>query len=155
MKKDRVKDVFLAQLRKVPIVEVACQHAGVARSTVYKWRAEDEEFRADMEAALGEGEAMLNDLSENQLYSLILERKFPAIAFWLRHRNPKFKDKLEVTTRQVEDDVDANEDAAVEAGLAVLEDITSQDEQSDDTGIQSRPGADQKGPEAAPGGGAA
>jgi len=80
---------------------VAVEKVGIARSTVYKWRDEDEEFRTAMEAALVEGEAMLNDLGENQLYSLMLERHYPSIQFWLRHRNPKFKDKLEVTTHNL------------------------------------------------------
>jgi len=97
MKKDRTKELFLEQLRQVPIVEVAAQQVGVARSTVYKWRAEDEEFRRAMEDALTEGEARLNDLGENQLYALMLDKHWSAIQFWLRHRNPKFKDKLEVS----------------------------------------------------------
>ena len=123
MKKDRTKELFLEQLRHVPIVEVAAQQVGVARSTVYKWRAEDEEFRTAMEAALAEGEAKLNDLGENQLYSLMLDGKFPAIAFWLKHRNPKFKDKLEITTRTVEEKekITAEQNAIVEGGLAMLE----------------------------------
>lgn len=97
MKKDRVKDLFLEQLKKIPNVQVAVEKVGVARSTVYKWRDEDKEFRKAMEDALAEGEAMLNDLGENQLYSLMLEKHYPSIAFWLRHRNSKFKDKLEVS----------------------------------------------------------
>jgi hypothetical protein len=123
MKKDRMKDLFLAQLRKVPIVEVACQQVGIARSTAYKWRDEDSEFRKAMEEALTEGEAMLNDLGENQLYSLMLEKHYPSIAFWLRHRNPKFKDKLEITTRTQEEKekITAEQNAIVEGGLAMLE----------------------------------
>lgn len=97
MKKDRVKDLFLEQLKKVPNVQVAVEKVGIARSTVYKWKSEDEAFAKAMEEALAEGEAMLNDLGENQLYSLMLERHYPSIQFWLRHRNPKFKDKLEIS----------------------------------------------------------
>ncbi len=50
-----------------------------------------------MDEALAEGEAMVNDMSEGQLLSLIREKNFPAISFWLRKRNPRFRDKLEVT----------------------------------------------------------
>lgn len=126
MKKDRVKDLFLEQLKKIPNVQVAVEKVGVARSTVYKWRDEDEVFRKAMEDALDEGEAMLNDLGENQLYSLMLERHYPSIQFWLRHRNPKFKDKIEVTTRTTEEKekISAEQDSIVAQGLAMLEDST-------------------------------
>ncbi len=124
MKKDRVKDLFLEQLKKVPNVQVAVEKVGIARSTVYKWKSEDEAFAKAMEEALAEGEAMLNDLGENQLYSLMLERHYPSIQFWLRHRNPKFKDKIEVITRTAEEKekISAEQDSIVEQGLAMLED---------------------------------
>lgn len=163
MKKDRVKDLFLEQLKKVPNIQVACEKVGVARSTVYKWRDEDPEFKAAMEQALAEGEAMLNDLGENQLYSLMLERHYPAIQFWLRHRNPKFKDKLEVTARSAVDReaLSAEEDAIVERGLSMLEgaseEINSDNEQNHGqaTTESSGVGTNQKGPEAATGSGEA
>jgi hypothetical protein len=66
---------------------------------------------------------MLNDLGENQLYALMLEKHYPSIAFWLRHRNPKFKDKIEITTRTAEEKekISAEQNAIVEGGLAMLE----------------------------------
>ncbi|OGG51328.1 hypothetical protein A3D72_01730 [Candidatus Uhrbacteria bacterium RIFCSPHIGHO2_02_FULL_57_19] len=98
MKKDRLQTLFLEQLTKLPIISIAAEKAGVARRTVYNWR-EDPEFAKQMEAAIEEGEALLNDLGESQLVSLMRDRNWPAISFWLRHRNPKFRDKLEVTAR--------------------------------------------------------
>ncbi len=97
MKKDRTINLFLEQIRKIPIVQVACEKTGIARSTVYRWRDEDEEFRKKFEEALAEGEAMVNDMSEAQLISLIKEKNWSAISFWLRHRNPRFRERLEVT----------------------------------------------------------
>lgn len=99
MKKERVAEAFLAQLRKVPIVQVACEKAGVARNSVYRWRNEDPEFSKAMDEAMAEGEAIMNDLSESQLLTMIKDYKWQAIAFWLSRRNPKFKSKLEVTSR--------------------------------------------------------
>lgn len=97
MKKSKVKGDFLEQLRKVPIVQVACEKVGISRNSVYRWRNEDAEFRKEMEAALAEGEALVNDMSESQLLSLIREKNWNAISFWLRKRSPRFRDKLEVT----------------------------------------------------------
>lgn len=97
MKKNKKRDEFLVQLRKIPIVQVACEKSGISRNSVYRWRNDDEEFRKEMEAALIEGEALVNDMSESQLLSMIRDRNWSAISFWLRHRNPKFRDRLEVT----------------------------------------------------------
>jgi hypothetical protein len=36
-------------------------------------------------------------MTEGQLISLIKEKNYAAISFWLRHRNPKFKEKIEIT----------------------------------------------------------
>jgi hypothetical protein len=52
-----------------------------------------------MDEALAEGEALVNDMSESQLLTLIKEKNWQAISFWLRHRNPRFKDKIEVTSK--------------------------------------------------------
>lgn len=99
MKKNRLKDSFLAELRKIPIVQVACERVDISRNSIYKWKKTDLKFAEEMERALAEGEALVNDLTENQLLSLIKEKEWSAISFWLRHRNPKFKDKIEVTTK--------------------------------------------------------
>jgi hypothetical protein len=103
MKKIKVTDAFLTELRKIPIVQVACEKTGISRTSVYRWREEDKEFATEMDRALADGEALVNDMSESQLLSLIKEKNWSAISFWLRHRNPKFKDKVEVTTK-IEDD---------------------------------------------------
>ncbi len=99
MKKNRLKDSFLEQLRKIPIVQVAAEKTSISRNTVYRWRKEDKKFLEEMELALDEGEAFVNDMSENQLLSLIQEKEFRAISFWLKHRSPKFKDKVEATIK--------------------------------------------------------
>jgi len=99
MKKSRVQSSFLVELRKIPIVQVACEKLDVSRNSVYRWRKEDEEFAKAMDEALAEGEKLVNDMTESQLLSLIGEKHWPAISFWLRKRNPKFHDRVEVTAK--------------------------------------------------------
>ena len=98
-KKEKVIDTFLAELKKVPIVQVACEKTGISRNSIYRWKREDKEFSTAMDEALAEGEALVNDMSESQLLTLIKEKNWSAISFWLRHRNPRFKDKVEVTSK--------------------------------------------------------
>ena len=54
-------------------------------------------LRKDMEKAIDEGEALINEMGESQLISLIRDKNFPAVRFWLTHRNPKFRERVEVT----------------------------------------------------------
>lgn len=99
MKNTKQKQLFLEHIRKIPIVQVACEKSGIARATIYRWRKESQKFRKAMEEALTEGEALINDMSESQLISLIRDKNYPAISFWLRHRNPKYRERVEVTGR--------------------------------------------------------
>lgn len=98
-KKKKVRKIFLEELKKVPIVQVVCEKTGISRNSVYRWKREDKIFSKDMDEALAEGEALVNDMSESQLLTLIKEKNFSAIRFWLNHRNPKFRDKVEVTSK--------------------------------------------------------
>lgn len=98
MKKNKFQAQFLDELRKVPIVQVACEKTGLSRNSVYRWRKEDKDFLKKMDAALAEGVALVNDMSESQLLTLIKEKNYPAISFWLRHRNDNYKNKLEISS---------------------------------------------------------
>lgn len=100
MKKNKFQDQFLDELRKVPIVQVACEKTGLSRNSVYRWRKDDKEFLKKMDDALAEGVALVNDMSESQLLTLIKEKNYPAISFWLKHRNNNYKNKLEITTKE-------------------------------------------------------
>lgn len=71
MKKNKFQDQFLDELRKVPIVQVACEKTGLSRNSVYRWRKDDKEFLKNMDTALTEGVALVNDMSESQLLTLI------------------------------------------------------------------------------------
>ena len=97
MKDSDTKKRFLEHLRKVPIIQVACEKTSVSRATIYRWRDKEKKFRKEFEEALAEGEALVNDMSESQLISLIKEKNFQAVSFWLRHRHQKFRERIEVS----------------------------------------------------------
>ena len=48
MKKNKFQDQFLDELRKVPIVQVACEKTGLSRNSIYRWRKEDKDFLKKM-----------------------------------------------------------------------------------------------------------
>lgn len=97
MKKNNIQDKFFKELRTIPIVQVACEKSGVSRNSVYRWKKEDRSFSKKMEQALADGVAFVSDMSESQLLTLIKEKSFPALSFWLRHRNDNYKTKVEVS----------------------------------------------------------
>lgn len=87
-KKDKLR--VLEHLKAIPIIEVACKKANIARATYYRWRTEDSDFLRNSEDALEEGIALINDMTESQLIGLIKEKKFQAVQFWLRHNHQRF-----------------------------------------------------------------
>ena len=97
MKKNKIQDKFFEELRTIPIVQVACEKSGVSRNSVYRWKKEDKSFSRKMDQALVDGVAFVSDMSESQLLTLIKEKSFPALSFWLRHRNDNYKTKVEVS----------------------------------------------------------
>jgi len=133
MKKERTKDLLLEQVRKIPIIQVACEKIGIARATVYRWKAEDEQFRTQLEEVLAEGEALINDMGESQLLSLMKEKSWPAISFWLRHRNPKFRERLEVTTNVKSQDALSEEQQAIVQEALRLASLTQDDKAKEDS----------------------
>lgn len=99
MKKNKFQEQFLLELSKIPIIQVACEKAGLSRNSVYRWRKEDVSFAKKMDQALADGVALVNDMGESQLLTLIKEKNFPAVRFWLNKRHPAYKDKMEVVNK--------------------------------------------------------
>ena len=96
MKTDKQKELLLEQLRKTPIVEICCGKASVSRATYYRWRNEDESFKKMSDEAIKDGELFINDMSESQVISLIKDKNWQSISFWLRYHHPKYANKIEV-----------------------------------------------------------
>ncbi len=74
-----------------------------------------------MDEALAEGEALINDMTENQLLSLIMDKNFPAISLWLKHRNPKFRDLVRIANIKTNDDqLSPKQEALVREALKLV-----------------------------------
>ncbi len=117
MKKDRVREAFLDHLRRVPIIEVCCEKVNVSRMSIDRWRKADKEFDKAVVEAMNQGDAFMNDLSESQLISLIKDKHWPAISFWLKARNPKFRDRIEITAHVKRDAMTPEENAEFQAAV--------------------------------------
>jgi len=104
--RDRIKseqDLLLEQLKKTPIVQIACEKINVGRSTYYRWRKEDAEFTQQSDQALLDGSLLVNDMAESQLLSAIRDKNMTAIIFWLKHHHPAYLTRVEITSGDKED----------------------------------------------------
>jgi purine-nucleoside phosphorylase len=98
------KQLFLEQLKKTPIVQVVCEKTSLSRSTYYRLRNDDEEFRKQADEALLEGLLLVNDLAESQLISAIKDKNLTGIIFWLRNHHKNYSDKININGKlEVED----------------------------------------------------
>ncbi len=91
------KSLLLEQLKKTPIIQIACEKVEVSRATYYRWRKDDDVFAKAVDEAIGEGASLVNDMAESQLLAAIRERNLNAIIFWLRHHHATYKTKVELS----------------------------------------------------------
>jgi len=96
---DKNQELLIEQLKKTPIVQVACEKIGVGRATYYRWRQENEEFATLTDESIAEGNSLVNDMAESQLMAAIRDKNMTAIIFWLKHHHASYATKVEVTTR--------------------------------------------------------
>ncbi len=98
------KELLIDQLKKTPIVQIACEKTGVGRATYYRWRKEDSEFAGLADEAIAEGNELVNDMAESQLMAAIRDGNLGGIIFWLKHHHPRYATRVEVTAKLKHDD---------------------------------------------------
>jgi len=99
MKTVKTKELLIEQLKKTPIIQIACEKTGVGRATYYRWKNDDIEFSQKAGDALAEGSSLVSDIAESQLMSAIKDKNLTAIIFWLKHHHPAYATKVEVNAR--------------------------------------------------------
>lgn len=112
------KAALIGQLRKTPVIQIACEKVGISRMTFYRWRKEDEEFATAADNALADGKSLVNDLAESQLLSALREGEAWSIQYWLRHHHHDYASKMEVVaTLKTDGKLTSEEEAVVEEAL--------------------------------------
>lgn len=113
------KERLVEQLKKTPIVQIACDKAGISRATYYRWRKDDKEFAKVTDEALTEGATLVSDIAESQLLSLIKEKNLTAIIFWLKHHHATYTTRVEVNAkiRQSIEELTPEQEAVVTEAL--------------------------------------
>lgn len=91
------RELLLEQLKKTPILQIACDKTGIGRASVYRWKNEDSEFAKSFDEALTEGRYLINDVAISQLLNAIKNGNMSAVTFWLKNFDENFKNKLEIS----------------------------------------------------------
>jgi Helix-turn-helix of insertion element transposase len=121
-RQDAEKKLVVEHLKKIPIIQLACDKSGISRPTYYRWRKDDEDFKKDSDEAMRDGKEMINDLSESQLIALIKDKNFHAIQLWLRQHHPEYGNRLEVkATIEKEDPLTPEQEALIREALGIQE----------------------------------
>ena len=96
-RQQEMKELLITQLKKTPIIQVACEKIGLARSTYYRWCKDDQDFDFEANQALNRGKQLVNDMAESQLISAIRNQHMTAIIFWLKHHHKDYTTKVELS----------------------------------------------------------
>ncbi len=114
----RDKAALIEQLRKTPVIQIACEKVSISRMTFYRWRKEDEEFAQAADEALADGKSLVNDLAESQLLSALRDGDAWAVQYWLRHHHRDYAAKMEVVAKlKTDGKLTSEEEAVVEEAL--------------------------------------
>lgn len=98
------KELILEQLKKTPIVQLACEKVGISRATYYRWKNADRKFSMLAQDAILEGSRLVNDMAESQLLSAIRDKNMTAIIFWLKHHHPAYETRVEIRQAGIQAD---------------------------------------------------
>jgi hypothetical protein len=92
-RQDENKAKFVAKLEETPIIQVAAAQTGIDRTTYYRWRNEDAEFREQCRAARNRGVDFVNDMMESILIKNAKNNNMTAVIFWLKNHSHEYNDK--------------------------------------------------------------
>lgn len=92
-RKKKEKKLILDLLVKYPIVQLACEKAGISRATFYRWKNEDEEFNIESEKAIFDWKQLINDMAEMNVISWIKNWDKTLTMYWLNNNNPNYSNR--------------------------------------------------------------
>lgn len=85
------KSRLLQILSEARFIGPACKRVGISRATFYRWMESNIDFRIEVEKAMKSGQENMVDGAEVALYSLVREKKFPAIKYYLEHNSDRYR----------------------------------------------------------------
>jgi hypothetical protein len=123
---NKQKQTLIEQLKKTPVIQLACEKLGVSRATFYRWRKDDAEFNRATEEAINEGSNFINDIAESQLMNAIKDRNMTAIIFWLKAHHPAYGNRIELSGKLfTQEELTPEQEATIRKALEIVSDDKS------------------------------
>lgn len=119
-RQQKVKEAVIENLKRMPIIEVACNKSGISRATFYRWKEQDSSFAQASDKAQEEGEALIRDVAVSKIIKGINDDNLTAAMYWLNHRDPRFSSKVEIsTTTKPQEALTKEQEETVKKALAL------------------------------------
>lgn len=90
MKKQRLQNKFMEEIKEYPNVSAVCKKLDISRQTFYRWCKEDKRFKEEFENSISIGTDSINDLAESKLINKINKGEMVAIKYWLNNNHKKY-----------------------------------------------------------------
>lgn len=119
--KKKQKDALLENIKKIPIVQLACQKVDIGRATFYRWKKEDKKFGDEIDEAMTSGISIINDMAESKLIGAIKEGHMTGIIYWLKHHHPAYATRVELSMQhnRAQDELTPEQQELVAKSLAL------------------------------------
>jgi ACT domain-containing protein len=89
----KTKQKFLKELEKYGNAYLSCLKVGINRSTFYRWKDSDKDFRKHADRSISQGRENISDIAEYSLVQNVKEKKMDAIKYVLSHNSPRYRQK--------------------------------------------------------------
>jgi len=93
---EKIKALLVEQLKKTPVIQVACEKLEIARSTFYRWRDQDKDFANAVNESMNQGTEFVSDFAESKLIEAIRDKNLRAVFFWLKSHSNRYATKIEL-----------------------------------------------------------
>lgn len=94
------KQALIDELKKMPIIEVACRRTDTGRTTYYRWQEEDKEFAKQVDESIKYGKSVINDLAESKVITGIKNDDKTYTIYWLNHNHRTYGNKVEAIQQE-------------------------------------------------------
>ena len=95
MRIKKQKSDLIEQLKKNPVIQIACEKLDIGRASHYRWYADDEEYAKAVDSAIAEGVTFVAEFAESQLLNAVRNSEPWAVSMVLRAMHPRYKNKIE------------------------------------------------------------
>ena len=127
------KEDLIEQLKKNPIIQVACEKLEIGRATHYRWYTDDKDYAQEVDNAINEGVSFVAEFAESQLFNAMRNSEPWAVSMVLKAMHSRYKNKIEINGNitHVNRDLTPEEEELIKESLRLA--LPNNKEQNDES----------------------